>query len=288
MILSPLRYPGGKSKLAPHFKNIIKYNNLVDGRYIEPFAGGAGVGLSLLVDEYVRNIVINDIDKSIFSFWNSILNKTDEFCQLIENTPITVEEWIKQKEIQTKKHNNVNELELGFSTFFLNRTNRSGIMYAGPIGGREQSGKWKIDARFNKNNLIERIKRIAMYKNRIKITNLDTVVLIKKMKKELTNKDLIYFDPPYYNKGKELYLNYYNHKDHLELSKKILELEDYNWVVTYDNCDIIKELYLNQNLITYDINYSIGKKTKGAELMILGNKVMIPPNFFPTAKKQLI
>lgn len=65
---SPLRYPGGKGKVADYFKQIFRDNSLYDGVYVEPYAGGASVALSLLFNEYVSKIIINDIDRSIFAF----------------------------------------------------------------------------------------------------------------------------------------------------------------------------------------------------------------------------
>ena len=150
---SPLRYPGGKGKVADYFKQIFRENFLYDGIYVEPYAGGASVALSLLFNEYASKIIINDIDRSIFSFWHSVLNNTDELCKLIFDTPVTVDNWEIQRHVQKNKHQQ-NLLEVGFSTFYLNRTNRSGIISAGIIGGRQQTGEWKIDARFNKKNLI--------------------------------------------------------------------------------------------------------------------------------------
>ena len=196
---SPLRYPGGKGKLSHYVQLLIEYNLLTDGHYVEPYAGGASVVLSLLFNEYVQKIHINDYDFRIYAFWDSVLNQTDELCEKIIETDITIKNWEKQKEIQ-QSPNNYNNLEIGFSTFFLNRTNRSGILKAGVIGGKNQTGDWKIDARFNKDDLIQRIKKISRYKNRISLYNLDAVDLTNRLDKELPDKTLFYFDPPYYNR----------------------------------------------------------------------------------------
>jgi len=220
---SPLRYPGGKAKVADYFKQVIKDNLLYDGIYVEPYAGGASVGLSLLLNEYVSKVVINDIDRSIFAFWYSVLNRTDEFCKLIDETPVTLETWKKQKKIQKNKYR-YGLLKLGFSTFFLNRTNHAGILKAGVIGGQQQTGKWKIDARYNKTNLIERIKQIALYKDKIELYNMDAVELIKTLRKTLPKKTLFYLDPPYFVKGKDLYLNHYTEKDHENIMQEVKKI----------------------------------------------------------------
>ncbi|PKA02435.1 DNA adenine methylase, partial [Leptospira ellisii] len=230
---SPLRYPGGKGKVADYFKQIFKDNLLYDGFYVEPYAGGASVALSLLFNEYASKIVINDIDYSIFSFWHSVLHDTDRLCKRIRDTEVTVENWEKQQKIQKEKSKH-NSLKVGFSTFFLNRTNRSGILRAGIIGGKQQNGNWKIDARYNKSELIRRIERIAQYKDKIDLHNEDAVKLVKVLRKKLPEKTLFYFDPPYYVKGKDLYLNYYNDSDHQNIASEISKIDKQKWIITYD------------------------------------------------------
>lgn len=273
---SPLRYPGGKGKITDFFKEIIKDNLLYDGTYIEPYAGGASIALSLLFNEYVSKIIINDFDYSVYSFWYSVLNYTDELCKLIKDTPVNTDTWEKQRYIQNSNSSDV--LSIGFSTFYLNRTNRSGIINAGIIGGRNQTGKWKIDARFNKNELINRIQRIAFYKKNIELYNLDAIILLKKFKKKLSRKTLFYFDPPYYIKGKDLYLNYYKDKDHVSISNEIKKLNLHKWIVTYDNVKFIKDLYNEFRQMKYLINYSALKASKGEELVILSNNLYISPS----------
>ena len=193
---SPLRYPGGKKKLANFISDAIILNDIQGGTYIEPFAGGSNVALFLLFQEQVSKIVINDVDRSIYAFWHSVIYNTDKLCERIIETQITIQEWEKQKEIQRDKEK-ANLLDLGFSTFFLNRTNRSGIINAGPIGGKKQNGNWKIDVRFNKDDLINRIKKIALYESRINLYNKDAIALINEIISELDEHCLIYFDPPY-------------------------------------------------------------------------------------------
>jgi len=177
-----LRYPGGKLKVVNYIKRLFEVNDLVGGTYIEPYAGGASVALSLLFDKYAGKIKINDKDRSIYAFWYSVLNNADELCRLISDTPVTMDVWQAQHELQKRKEN-ADLLELGFSTFFLNRTNRSGILNGGVIGGKEQTGNYKIDARYNKNELIERIERIAGYSDLIDLTSMDAVTLLKRYKR---------------------------------------------------------------------------------------------------------
>lgn len=271
---SPLRYPGGKGKVADYFKQIFKENLLYDGVYIEPYAGGASVALSLLFNEYASKVIINDIDRSIFAFWYCVLNQTEDLCRLVNDTPVNMETWEAQRKIQNQKSQQ-GLLKVGFSTFFLNRTNRSGILKAGVIGGKNQTGTWKIDARFNRKDLINRIERIASYKDKIELHNMDAVELVKSLKRTLPKKSLFYFDPPYYIKGKDLYLNYYQDNDHQEIAIQISKLNKQKWIVTYDSVPSISNLYTNFRQKKYHLNYSAGKASKGEELMIFSDNLFI-------------
>jgi DNA adenine methylase len=272
---SPLRYPGGKGKVADYFKHVFKENLLYDGVYVEPYAGGASVALSLLFNEYASKIIINDIDRSIFSFWYSVLNNTEQLCKLISETPVTVDIWERQRQIQKDKCRQ-SILDVGFSTFYLNRTNRSGILNAGIIGGKQQTGEWKIDARFNKKDLISRIERIAQYKNKIELHNTDAVQLVKSLRKSLPQKSLFYFDPPYYVKGKDLYLNYYKDNDHQDIATEISKVTKQKWIITYDDVSTIRKLYNDYRKKSFKLYYSAGSSNKeGTEIMIFSNNIFI-------------
>jgi DNA adenine methylase len=272
---SPLRYPGGKGKMAAYVRKVFRENNLLDGVYVEPYAGGASVALSLLFGEYASRIIINDYDRSIYAFWHSVLNNHDKLCQLIQNTEVTVEERVRQKKIQENKQK-ADLIDLGFSTFFLNRVNRSGIIKGGVIGGNDQTGNFKIDARYNKKELISRIQRIAHYNDRIELYNLDAIKLMKLINRKLPNKTLVYFDPPYYVQGKALYVNHYKHEDHLLVSKTVKGLNRIKWIVSYDAHDKIKALYSDKRCIEYNLSYSNINATSGREIMIYHDKLIVP------------
>ena len=262
---TPLRYPGGKSKFAPVIKHIIEKNNL-NGHYIEPYAGGAGVALDLLFSGYCTDIHINDLDLAIYHFWKAITEETEDFIRLVNDTKVTIEEWHNQKAILTEEVN-ATELERGFATFFLNRTNRSGILKAGVIGGLGQTGTYKLDCRFNKPDLIKRIERIGNMANKIHVTNFDTGTWLPKLDDEIPANSLIYLDPPYYEKGRGLYRNFYQHQDHLSIQEKLSNIKT-PWVVSYDNHPNIKEIYQQYRQGEYTLNYSASKKVKTKEIII--------------------
>ena len=276
---SPLRYPGGKGKITPFIKLIFKMNKLIDGCYVEPYAGGASVALSLLYSEYITKAYINDIDRSVYAFWYSVLNQTDELCRLIKNTPVNIEQWYLQREVQKFKES-ASLLELGFSTFFQNRANRSGIIKAGVIGGVKQTGKWKVDARFNKNDLIKRIERVALYKDRLIISNMDAIEFINEIRPQLPPKTLLYFDPPYYLKGKDLYENHYKYSDHQIVANLVNTLNNnFSWVVSYDNHPAIAELYTDFRSSTYWLNYSAASPSQGEEIIVFSDDLKLPVLF---------
>lgn len=273
---SPLRYPGGKAKLAEFVRYVIE--NKVEreiGTYIEPFAGGAGVALYLLLNNIVEDIIINDYDKAIASFWKAAIFDTDRFVERIRETDVTIEEWHHQKNIYTNYRNKYS-FELGFSTFFLNRTNRSGIITAGPIGGLRQDGNYHIDARFNKQVLIYKIKEIAERRNHIKVYNKDIHSFIQQVIVPNQEHSFVYFDPPYFQKGKELYKNYFLPKDHSSICRQIAQTLMCPWLITYDDVESIATLYHHYYCKKYDLIYSLANKGKASEIMIFSDQVLCP------------
>jgi len=275
MFYSPLRYPGGKNKLAAFLAKICIDNN-INGHYVEPYSGGASVALFLLMEGYVNNITINDKDRSIYAFWHSILNKTKEFCKRIDDVELTVETWNKQKEIQKNKKK-ADLLDLGFSTFFLNRTNRSGIISGGVMGGMNQEGEYKIDCRFNKEDLKNRIFAISKHKKNIRLYKKDAIKLIDKIEQEALNENIIfYFDPPYYLKAESLYMNHYQYNNHKSVSDRIANIRNISWVVSYDNNPNIQELYKAFDLKEYSFNHSAYQSRVGQEVLFFSPQIQQP------------
>lgn len=277
-ILSPLRYPGGKSKISNFFKQFVKDNGLLDGVYVEPYAGGASVALSLLFDEYVSKIIINDKDRSIYAFWHSVLYDTENLCRLIAETPVTMENWKKLRELQkVDKKDQASLLDLGFSTFFMNRTNRSGIIKAGVIGGYAQTGNYKMDARYRKDKLMKRIRRIASYADRIELHNEDAVDFIQKIAIQNIDKTILYLDPPYYKKGQGLYMNYYKDSDHRDIKSLVSRLGQMKWVVSYDTSEFIKSLYQEFRHQEFWLNYSANNNGTGTEVIFFSDNCLLTP-----------
>ncbi len=270
---TPLRYPGGKSQLTPFVIELLRANNLFYGAYAEPFAGGCGIAWSLLLNNYVTEVHINDIDRSIHAFWACVLRHTDGLCERIMDTRVNMDEWQRQKDVQSAGRPKL--LDLGFSTLFLNRTNRSGIIKGGVIGGKDQSGEYKLDCRFNRADLVNKIKRIAARRDRVHLTRLDAEEFIKERLPVVSRDALVNIDPPYYTKGPGLYTSFYQHDDHASLAKAVAEIKQ-RWIVTYDDTPEIRQMYRKYRIHTQHLTYYAQVKRAGVELLILDPKIKLP------------
>lgn len=266
--LSPLRYPGGKSKIYEKVKNLIIANGFENRVYVEPFAGGFGIGIGLLCENIVPSVVLNDFDAHIYNFWYSVLNDTDSLLRLITDTPITIAEREKQK--QNYKDSDVDTLTDGFATLFLNRVNFSGVLKGGPIGGLDQSGIYKVDCRFNKEEICHRIEAIAQLKSKIKLYNKDASYLIRMNLMKMKAPMFLNIDPPYVIKGSQLYTNFFTEGDHLNLQRVIVKHLDnyYPWIITYDDCSLVRDLYGRFHMQEYGISHNAGGTVQGKEIVI--------------------
>jgi len=275
---SPLRYPGGKACLAGFLTDAIDLNDLRGCSYYEPYAGGAGAALSLLRDSVVSEIFINDADVRVNAFWKTILSESERFVDRVLSVPLTIKEWRRQHEVCTSPQNN-HQFDVAFATFYMNRCNRSGVLTgAGPIGGFEQTGKWCLGVRFSREPLAERIRTLARLKSQIHISNLDAIDFLKS-KLPLGNdrrRVFVYLDPPYVHKGQRLYLNAYENKDHRHLARYIVGQKTLPWFMSYDDTPLVRDLYVNQQIFSLPIRYSLQKKRTAEELIIAPHRLALP------------
>lgn len=270
---SPLRYPGGKTQLSPFVVDLLRANNLYGGVYAEPFAGGAGVAWRLLLNGDVTEVWLNDIDPVLFAFWSTVVNNPDPLCDRIRRTKVTTWQWRKQRAVLHDAESGM--LDLAYATLFLNRTNRSGILKGGVIGGKNQDGDYKLDCRFNKEELIHKIQRIHIYKDVIKVTRLDAEKCLKKWAKSLPTRGLINIDPPYFVRGRELYLSFYVTADHARLAKLVRSLR-VPWMLTYDDVPEIESLYAGLPLYRKGLTYYAQVKRRASELLVLAPSLAPP------------
>lgn len=270
---SPLRYPGGKTQLSPFVIDLLRANNLQKGVYAEPFAGGAGLAWRLLLSGQVGEVWLNDIDPCIYALWDAILNSAGELCEQIMDTALTMEEWHRQRNMLFDE--NTSAGDRAFATLFMNRTNRSGILLGGVIGGKSQAGTYKLDCRFNRKELVRKIKRIARYRDVVRLTRLDAADCIAQWSQELPPRSLMNIDPPYFVKGQELYINFYAPSDHASLASTIRELEC-AWMLTYDDVPQIEELYAGFPIYRKGLVYYAQVKRRANELLVLSPQLRVP------------
>jgi DNA adenine methylase len=272
-LYTPLRYPGGKSKLGPFLGAVFAKNKLVDGWYAEPYAGGAGAGLYLLFRGYASRFLLNDVDRAVVSFWRAILQHNERFARQIERVPLSVAEWDRQKNAYSSEPMG---FDLAFAFFYLNRTNRSGIMNGGIIGGRKQKGLWGIGARFNRLELAARVRAIAQYRRTISVTRLDALEFLTSLQSATRRtRILVCLDPPYFGKGRDLYTNYYTPDDHAAIAAHVKTLR-LPWVLTYDDCAEIRRLYRRCRIYESEVTYSARDASRGRELLMLSKNVHLP------------
>lgn len=275
-LYTPLRYPGGKARFAPLIAGVIADNNLTGGHYLEPYAGGAGVALSLLVDSVVEHVHINDADPAIADFWRAATQQSDQLVAMVASQPIDMDAWHHWRGVML---GNVpgSDLERGFATLFMNRTNRSGILKGGVIGGKAQAGDYKISARFMREELCSRLERIGAHADGIHVYEEDAHQLLLRCHQFLPAKSLVYLDPPYYVKGAGLYRNFYKHEDHVRIAK-LLGSDRFRrpWVVSYDNADEIKEMYAYSTPYSYGLNYTAQRRYTGSEVMFFSKRIAAP------------
>ena len=268
LIISPLRYPGGKGALYSRLRQLIRDSGFAGCTYVEPYAGGAGAGLSLLVSGQVDHVVINDLDPAIFAFWSLVISSPDRLISRIESAPVTVNEWRRQKEIYSNAGAR-NAEALGFATFFLNRTNHSGILNGGPIGGLDQAGTYKIGARFNKEKLIDRIKILRLFASNITVTSRDGAAVISEYAG--CPETFIYADPPYFQKAGSLYMNSFQAEDHEKLARTLNGVPNAAWLLTYDNVAAVHQLYPDRRRMLFDLRYSANGASRATEIAVLSD-----------------
>lgn len=270
---SPLRYPGGKRKLGNFVLAFIHSNDAEGHVYVEPYAGGAAVALQLLIEERVPAVWINDLDPLVNAFWDTVKNYPEDLCRRISKGQLTIEEWDRQRAILASSESS--PLDLAYATFYLNRTNRSGILAGGVIGGRGQRGRWKMDARFNRDNLIARIETIAAKRDRLRVTQLDAAQLVRQAKSE-GEQVFLFLDPPYFHKtDRRLYRDDYTADDHATLAE-LLRDTDLPWLLSYDDCEEIRSLYSWADVLPYRLSYTAGRKHRGGELLVRPRALRYP------------
>jgi DNA adenine methylase len=272
---SPLRYPGGKQKLGAFFAKTLVENRVRNATFVEPFAGGAGAALYLLHLGAVSAVHLNDVDRAVFAFWYAVTRHNPRLRRDLSTIPITPAEWRRQKTIYRDRAS-APLYELGLAALFLNRTNRSGILRAGMIGGNSQKGRWKLDARFDRNRVNERLERIGRFSPVIEVSNED-VRYTDDLSFGSGRRGFVYFDPPYVGKGQDLYVNHFSEDDHDDLCDRIQSIpSSVRWIVTYDDVPVIRTLYRGFVSRKIQLKYSADSYRDGSERMFFADGLSVP------------
>lgn len=240
-ILSPLRYPGAKRRLAAYVSEAIRMNSLQPRVFVEPFAGGASVSLQLLNDGVVETIVLGERDPLVASFWKILFDDTDWLIDQIEKVEVTVANWKHFRNTSFRSNR-----DRALACIFLNRTSFSGILAktAGPIGGYSQESEYKIDCRFNVSTITKRIRQIAALREHVLLVNhADWQDTINKVESWGYGGGIFYYlDPPFYCKAARLYRHYFENGDHEALHDRLVRLRQ-PWLLSYDPAPTIQTLY---------------------------------------------
>lgn len=282
-LYTPLRYPGGKARFAPFIADVMRANHLDGGHYLEPYAGGAGVGLNLLFDGIASEVHINDSDPAIADFWIAATRQNRKLISMVECEPVTMEAWYHWRAVMLGEVR-ATKLDRGFATLFMNRTNRSGILKGGVIGGKAQAGEYRLDARFMRDVLVERLERIGTWSRSIHVYSEDALTLLKRSAEFLPDRSLIYLDPPYYVKGQALYRNFYCHDDHLAIAL-FLQRRSFprKWIVSYDDVEAIRQMYRAASRLQYGLHYTAQIRYDGSEVMFFRSGMKLPKAGLPKA-----
>lgn len=275
---SPLRYPGGKAGLTGFLADTIDLNDLRGCVYYEPYAGGAGAALGLLNQGVVSELYLNDADERIFAFWRAAIHSSECFADRIHTVPLTIDEWHRQRTIYEQPHCR-SSFDLGFAAFFMNRCNRSGVLAgSGPIGGYEQSGKWRLGVRFNRDTLSERILALGRLRQHVHLSCADAIAFLKQTlaRGRERSRVFVYLDPPYVTNGQRLYLNAYTSKDHARLARYLRSQTRLPWIMSYDDNALIRKLYAEHRVALMPIHYSLQGKRTAQELVIAPWRLAVP------------
>lgn len=276
-LYTPLRYPGGKARFAPFIAEIISSNGLQGGHYLEPYAGGAGVALELLFHGHVAAVHINDADPAVHAFWVAATQHTDRLIELVRSTPVNMDQWQYWRALMLGQQIEDDVVRRGFATLFMNRTNRSGILKGGVIGGKKQAGAYQMDARFMRDALCDRLARIGLNSANIHVYGEDALALLKRCHQFVPRRCLIYLDPPYYVKGQGLYRNFYSHEDHIAVAKLLQGGRlTRPWIVSYDSVEQIHEMYAYSRTLSYGLNYTAQRRYQGSEAMFFSDRLNLP------------
>ncbi len=234
---SVLRYPGSKARFSSFIARTISLNAGRPRLFVEPFCGGASVSIALLEDGVVDEIAINDVDPLIAQLWSTVFSKAgaEWLAQRVGDVPLSVEEWKRQKALTP-----ASQREAALKCLYLNRTSFNGIIHqSGPLGGWGQKNI-KIDVRFNRRRLADRILALSELRSKVTVANQGWRAFCERFAED--ERAVIYLDPPYYHKAEQLYGHVFDEDEH-EALRDFLRKLSRPWLLSYDDAQEVRDLY---------------------------------------------
>ncbi len=271
--VTPLRYPGGKATLINYVKKFLHSNEISVDYILEPYAGTASVSIGLLRDNILSHAYINNADQMVYAFWKTIIDNNNEFIEMVNSVDVTLDTWYEYKKyVIDNPLTKFNEKDVAMAFLFLNRTSFSGIIKAGPLGGKNQISKYGISSRFNKKKISDKIHFLNQFSDKINVSNQDGIGFMKDRAREYPDV-FIYVDPPYYKVGRLLYNAYFMQKQHEELASYLKSMEEQPWLLSYNNEEFILNLYSEKNSQEIYLDYHSGHYHPKIKEYVFSNRV---------------
>jgi DNA adenine methylase len=259
---SPLRYPGGKTRACKIIDNIIKQHfdiSLFD-TLLSPFFGGGSFEF-YFQNKYKKRIIANDKFTPLYHFWKQVKTDKNKLCEEVRKIKIKT---ISKEDFANYRKSimNINDdiLQQAIQYFIINRCSFSGATLSG--GFSEEASKKRFT-----DSSIDRIESLTL--DSIEFYNLDFEIFI--MENTISDKSLLFLDPPYYleNKSKLYGDNGDLHEgfDHQKLYNILKNKK--NWILTYNNCEYIRNMYKDYIIIDANWSYGMNKSKKSSEMIIV-------------------
>jgi len=234
---SPFRYPGGKTWLVPYIRQWLASLSTRPTEFIEPFAGGAIVGLTVAAEQFADHVTLVELDDQIAAVWHTILESDAEWLAnriaSFDLTPESVEVVLAQT--------NVTLQEKAFQTIIKNRVNRGGILAHGAGKLKQGENGRGLKSRWYPETLRKRILNIAQIRDRISFIEGDGFMVLQQ---NTCRSDTVFFiDPPYTAAGKKAGTRLYTHFeiDH----ERLFEIANHltgDFLMTYENAEGVHQL----------------------------------------------
>lgn len=282
---SPLRYPGSKVRITEMVASLLEQNLLVGCHLYEPFAGGSAVSLGLLANGFVPSATWVERDPLIYTFWKMVKEQPEALIARMMKSDISLSTWKRMLPLRDIKRPTKATLpDLGYAGLFFNRTCFSGIIGAGPIGGITQlSSSYKIDCRFNKNELANGIRECSAIIQKVEIMFGDGIAFLQQNCLKMPSHALVYIDPPYVTNGHKLYRYHFDKKQHENLAEAVSDLRG-PWLMSYDNHELIRDLYVGEQAKYVKTYQSLRSSRFVKEILLLSDDFLLPASEAPVIR----